>query len=97
MRFWAFGESPASPTRPYCTWQLIAGVPDNVLSGSPPVESHRVQVDTWAATSTSADTVAAAVRDCLEAVGYMLSFGTDKDPATGSFRVSMDYQFWVSR
>jgi len=97
MRAWAFGEAPAGTAKPYATWQLISAVPDNMLTGSPPVESHRVQVDVWAATSTSADTVAAAIRDCLEASGHLLSFGTDKDAETGSFRVTADYQLWISR
>lgn len=41
-RFYPFGEAPATPTRPYATWQLVSAVPDNLLSGSPPVEAHRV-------------------------------------------------------
>lgn len=41
-RFYAFGDAPQGVARPYATWQLVSGVPDNLLSGSPPVEAHRV-------------------------------------------------------
>ena len=96
-RFYPFGAAPQTPAYPYVTWQLISGVPDNLLSEAPPVEAHRVQIDVWAATSTSADAVATAVRDCLEASGHMLSFGNDKDPVTGSYRVTLDFDLWISR
>lgn len=98
-RFYPFGTAPQAVAYPYATWQLISATPDNLLSGAPPVEVHRVQIDVWAAASnpTSADTTAAVIRDCLEATGHMLTFATGSDPQTKSYRVSMDFDLWISR
>lgn len=96
-RFYPFGEAPQGVTYPYATWTLISGTPENMLDEAPGVDAHRVQVDVWSRESTSCDAVATAVRNALEASAYMVDFGNDKDPTTGSYRIRMDFEFWISR
>lgn len=98
MRAWPFGQGPHSPTYPYATWQIVIGTPENYLGETPDIDGTTIQLDVWAKTAASAEEVAIAIRDALEPHAHMVRFGsTDRDPQTSSYRLSADYQFWVSR
>ncbi len=92
-----FGETPQDTPLPYLVWQTITGTPEIYLACPPDIDQTRIQIDIWAATGKDAEAAATAVRDVLESKGYMVSFLTDRDPDTGAFRVSMDFEFWTPR
>lgn len=93
-----FGEVDQDTPMPYVVWQTISGTPELYLDNRPDIDQSRVQIDVWAATGTEAEQVAEAVRDALEDLGYMVSWGsTERDPETRNFRFSMDFEFWNPR
>lgn len=61
-----------SPATPYCVFQTIANAPENTLSGEVPIDSARIQVDSYAETYEGAKALAAQVRAALSALpgGY---------------------------
>jgi hypothetical protein len=105
LRFYPFGEADeepldadAAPRPVYATWQTINGRPENYLSERPDMDWYRVQIDVWAPRGSIADAAADALRNALEPHGYMVSLNLDgRDPETRLYRISFDFEFWVSR
>lgn len=98
MRLYPFGEADQNTIKPYVTWQLITGIPENYLGQLPDSDSFRVQLDVWAATQASANETALAVRDAIEPHAYMLnSGGTTRDPETRNYRYMLDVEFQTPR
>lgn len=97
-RIYGFGDAAQGVTRPYITWFTVAGTPENLLSGAPPLDRFRCQVDCWGDTPASATAVAIAARDALEAAGHIVSINpSDRDPDTNLFRMSFDWEQIVLR
>lgn len=93
-----FGEIEQESVLPYLVWQTVVGTPENYLDDLPDVDKTRVQLDVWAATGAQAEAVAQSVRDALEPVGYMISYGnTTRDPDTRAFRFGQDFDFITPR
>lgn len=102
VRCYQFGHGPQKGSSgyalPYVTFQLIAGFPSNYLGQAPDSDSMTVQIDCWAETAASVRSVADAVRDALEPVGYVVAWrGESKDPETKNYRISFDVDFIVER
>jgi hypothetical protein len=98
MRLFPFGEADQNTTKPYVTWQLLTGVPENYLGQLPDADSYRIQLDIWAATQVSANQTAEAVRDAIEPHAYLLnSGGTTRDPETRNYRYMLDVEFQTPR
>ena len=77
VRAYKHGEAPQNVTAPYVTWFVVSGTPENQLSGLPPVDAYQVQVDCWSDNTgtgvTVVESLAAAVRDAVEARWHMVS------------------------
>lgn len=98
MRLFPFGEADQATLKPYITWQLISGLPENYLGQLPDVDRYRTQVDIWAETQAVANEVAEAVRDALEPHAYILGSGnTIRDADTRCFRYMLDVEFITPR
>jgi hypothetical protein len=104
MRAYPHGDVPQQPSPPgaYVTWAVIYSSPENHLSGIPRAERQTVQVDCWsAAAGQGAKQVvdlATAVRDALEAHGYMTAIiANERDPDTMRYRIGMRFDFWLRR
>lgn len=98
VRCYPAGEAPQGVVSPYVTWQVIAGSPENYLSGSPDTDIFACQLDVWGATLSSVHSVAEAVRDALEAVAYVVAWrGETKDAETNRYRYSFDVEFLTPR
>nr|WP_236165701.1 DUF3168 domain-containing protein [Pseudomonas fulva] len=98
LRLYSFGEAPQGVAKPYAVWQLIGGRPDNYLAGRPDVDSTRMQVDVYGATSTSARQVRDAIREAIELRSYITRWsGEGRDPITKNYRVSFDVDWIVPR
>lgn len=98
MRLYSFGEAEEGVAKPYAVWQLVNGSPENYLAGRPDADGFTLQVDVYAATSTSARQVRDAIRDAIELDAYVTRWGGEaRDPATKNYRTSFDVDWWVQR
>ena len=98
VRFYPHGQATQSTPKPYATWQIVAGTPENYLGQLPDIDAVLIQIDVWAETVTAASNAADDIRDALEPVMHMTSFGnTEKDFTTNLYRSRMDFSFWVER
>lgn len=97
-RFYPHGQATQATAKPYATWHIVAGTPENYLGQLPDVDGVLVQVDVWADTQSSASAVADDIRNAFEPVMHMTSFGnTERDAATQLYRYRMDFSYWVPR
>lgn len=98
VRCYPAGEAPQNVTLPYCTYQQIAGSPENYLNQLPDIDSGLVQIDVYAATTASARAVFTALRNAVEPVAYVTAVREDgKDPDTNRVRISIDTDWLTSR
>jgi hypothetical protein len=97
-RIYRHGAAPQDVTRPYITWQLVAGVPENHLSGLPQIDRQTVQVDCWHPVDSGVEQLALAVRDVIEPVAHMTIAPIDsRDVETRLFRVTLQFDFFAPR
>lgn len=97
-RVYPWGEAQPDLVRPYVTWMVVAGAPENSQADAPPVDRFVVQLDCWGDTGTSAKAVAVAVRDAIETIAHVTAYNpSDRDPDTGRYRMSFDAEFHVKR
>lgn len=98
VRVFAFGLAPEDTTKPYVTWQVITGSPENYLANRPDIDGYTLQVDVWADDGQIARDVAAAVRDAIEPYAYIVRWGGEsRDPDTRAYRLSFDVSWFVHR
>jgi hypothetical protein len=95
-RIYRHGEAPQDMRTlgPYITWFLVAGVPDNNLSDTPPSDRLTTQIDCWHAEDKGIELMARAVRDAVEPVAHVTAINSDtRDPETQLFRISLQVDF----
>lgn len=102
VRAYPFGDAPQGVVAPYVTWQEIAGVPENNLSGTPPADRYVIDVNCWGdgtpAGRAQVTALAQAVRDAIEPHAHMTATPRrSKDQTTGKYRVWMQFDFWHLR
>jgi hypothetical protein len=98
VRFYPFGKAPQGVSKPYAVWQTITGLPQNYLNELPDIDRHSLQVDIYADSVDSARDAAKAIRDSVEPVAHITAWrGESVEPETGSYRVSFDVDWMVSR
>jgi hypothetical protein len=98
VRLYPFGEAPQGVALPYVVWQTVYGAPENVISGTPSVDSYSLQVDVYAETGASARSVAEALRDAIEPAAHIVGWrGESRDRETQHYRFSFDVDWWVER
>lgn len=88
-RIYRHGNAPQDVTKPYITWFLVTGVPDNNLSDPPPSDRMSCQVDCWHPTDLGIETLATSVRNVLETLGHITSIViNERDADTKLYRIS---------
>lgn len=98
MRVTPWDEAPQNIDKPYVTYTLFNGDPQNTMNTVPKVDNLGTQVDVWAPTGAECLAVAKVVRDALEPHGHMTSISnTQKDLATKLYRLRMDFDFFTFR
>lgn len=93
-RIYRHGYALDSPQRPYITWFLVSGSPENQLSGAPCTDFDLVQIDVWSDKDSQVEQIAYVVRDALDAAGHANRFimnTFDKD--TKLFRIGISAEF----
>lgn len=97
VRAYRHGVAPQNVARPYVTWSVPGGAPDNGFDGAC-ADQFRVQVDCWSDSDTQVETLAAAVRAALEPAAHCVGYLADeRDFETQRFRISMAFDFWLAR
>lgn len=97
-RVYRHGSAPQDTTRPYITWFIVVGTPENTLSELPAVDRVQVQVDCWHQTDVGVEALAQAARDALEPYAHMVSVPIDlREPETRLFRVALTFDWFVDR
>jgi len=95
-RIYRHGVAPQDVTKPYVTWFVVTGVPENHLSGTPTTDRISVQVDCWHQTDQGVDTLAEAVRDAAEPSAHMTGIIiNEREAETKLYRIAMQFDwFW---
>lgn len=97
-RVYRHGDAPQDVPRPYVTWSLISGLPENNLSDPPPVDHLVIQVDCWSQTDEQVEQLAIAVRDAIEPYAHMTGFPVnERERDTKLYRISLQFDWWLSR
>lgn len=97
-RIYRHGDAPQDTSKPYVTWFLVTGTPENQLSGLPGHDRSSVQVDCWSPTDSGVQTLAAAVRDALEPVAHMTAVViNERERETKLYRLGMQFDYWLPR
>jgi hypothetical protein len=86
VRFYAFGEAPATVAKPYAVYRTVYGSPENVLDGIPATDSFGFQIDAYGLTGASAGALSAALRAAIETYAYVTAYNGDgRDPDTKNY------------
>ena len=97
-RIYAHGDAPQDSAKPYITWFLVSGTPENTLSELPAVDRDQVQVDCWHPTAAGIKLLATAARDAIEPSAHLVSVPVDdRDPETKLYRVALVFDWFVNR
>lgn len=97
-RAYRHDSAPQDTTQPYVTWTVIAGVPDNQISGLPPSDRYTVQIDCWHTTDKGVEDLAVAVRNAIEQYGHMTAIPiNNRDVETRLYRMALEFDILQSR
>lgn len=97
-RIYRHGNAPQDVTKPYITWFLVTGVPDNNLSEPPPSDRMTCQVDCWHPTDLGIEQLAINVRNVLETLGHITSIVVnERDADTKLFRLAFQVDLIQNR
>lgn len=97
-RAYPHGEAPQDVTKPYLTWQVVGGAPENTLSETPAVDRQPTQFNCFHQNGAGAEALAKAVRDTFEPIAHMVGVPIDqRDPETKLYWIALQFDFWVSR
>ena len=65
-RIYRHGSAPQNVAKPYITWFMVSGVPENNISTAPCSDRDSVQIDCWSESDTEVETLAYSVRAALD-------------------------------
>lgn len=98
VRLYPFGSAPQDVAKPYVTWQMVGGSPENYLGNRPDIDLFAIQIDVWADKASDTRAVAGALRDAIEPYAYITGYnGESRDSETLSYRYSFDVDWHVKR
>jgi len=97
-RVYRHGSAPQNVSRPYVTWAIVSGLPDNNLSEEPPSDRITLQIDAWSPDDAQAEELAIAVRDAIEPEAHMTGIVVNtQDAETRLFRVGLQFDWIMHR
>jgi hypothetical protein len=89
--------TPQGTPLPYVTYQRVANNVENVLSGLPPIENVRMQVDVWAATYAGAQALKQSIIAAMQTWTVQNVLISDYDMYEQDvqvFRVLLEFSIW---
>lgn len=94
VRIFRHGDAPQDSAKPYVTWFEVIGQPYDQISGLPCGDFDSVQIDCWSMDDTQVETLAAAVRDAIDAAGFSNRLVINhRDPDTKLYRIGLQADF----
>ena len=97
-RVFGRGNAPQDGTKPYVSWFIVTGTPENELSDVPGIDRQTIQVDVWSKDDDESRRLAVAVRDAIEPVAHMTGVVVDeREPETKLYRIGMQFDWWLPR
>ena len=98
-RIYRHGAAPQDAIAgPYITWLLVAGVPENNLSDTPPFDRMTVQVDGWHGSDAGVELLALAIRNALEPYAVSTQILLDDfESETRLFRIGQQFDWLLDR
>lgn len=97
-RIYRHESAPQDTTKPYITWLVITGLPQNTLSEAPEIDAMSVQIDCWHQTDKGVEALAVAVRDAMEVVSHMTGIIlNEREQQTKLYRVALQFDVWLDR
>jgi len=98
MRVYRHGSAVQDVTRPYITWSLTSGLPENMLADLPVIDRMAVDIDCWHQTDIGIEELGAAVRAAIEPHGHVTGMTTDlREPDTKLYRLTIQADIWLPR
>lgn len=96
-RVYRHGDAPQGVSRPYVTWFVAGGGPENTFE-LPSIDQYSVQVDCWSDSDAEVESVAESVRSAIESSYHVTSvIANSRDPETMRYRIGMVFTFWADR
>lgn len=97
VRFFPWDQAPEKSGKPYATY-TYQGLPENTMDKVPQIDDFDTQVDVWAQTGAECLNVAIAIRDVVEPLAHMTSFGQAlREPGTELYRLRMNFDIFTPR
>lgn len=97
-RIYRHGSAPQDVQKPYITWVLSSGVPQDVLNAAPCHDKDTVQIDCWSEADTGIETLAYAVRAALDSQLISNRIIIDsRENDTKLYRMTIEADFIASR
>lgn len=97
-RIYRHESAPQDGSKPYITWFIITGSPENTLSELPNIDQISVQLDCWHQTDSGVESLAVAVRDAMETTSHMTNIViNEREPETKLYRIGMQFDVWLDR
>lgn len=97
-RIYRHGSAPQDVQKPYITWSMVSGMPQDVLNAAPCHDRDMIQIDCWSESDTQVETLAYAVRSALDSQLISNRFILDnRETDTKLYRMSLEADFIASR
>lgn len=97
-RIYAHGDAPPDTERPYITWQVIVGTPENSLADAPDIDRWVLQINCWHPQEADVETLAKAVRDVVQQHGYVTDMpGNRRDTETKLYWIAIRMDWLLHR
>lgn len=97
-RIYRHDSAPQDTTRPYITWALAGGSPDNNLCGAPDIDRLLIQLDCWHQTDAGIVTLAQAVRAAIEPQATITGYPINaREPETKLYRIALQFDWFLGR
>lgn len=95
-RFYPWSDAPQNAKRPYVTYGVFNGVPENYLSSPADIDNQGTQVDIWSTSPGDCEAIFTALRNALSTAGYLVSYtGAERDTETQLYHARQEWNFWT--
>ena len=97
-RIYRHGSAPQDVAKPYITWSMVIGMPQDILNAAPCHDKDTIQIDCWSETDTGVETLAYAVRSALDSNLISNRIIIDnRETDTKLYRMAVEADFIASR
>src|SRR6478609_825614 len=97
-RIFRHGDAPQGVQKPYVTWFLVNGLPENTMSEVPDMDKLIIQLDCWTEDDAGVVSLAKAIRNALEPYAHMVEMPVnERDDKTKLYRIALQFDWFLVR